>query len=129
MHLAEIKLQLSDKSNLTKFMEEWWKQTDFNPFNERERIADGKIGIECYPFYGNIHLSAIRSLEPNQGAASIALDKFLKLADSFSVSVECDPKPFGNKGLNKASLTAWYKRHGFAPKKGYHGTLIHPPSA
>jgi hypothetical protein len=92
-------------------------------------LLAARLELNAYPFDGNIHLSAIRSLEPNQGSASIALDKFLKLADSFGVSVECDPKPFGNKGLNKASLTAWYKRHGFVPKKGYHGTLIHTPSA
>jgi len=127
MRLWELKLTL-EKNDLSKFMEEWWKQTQFNPFDDRERIVDGKVSIECYPFDGSIHLAAIRSLEPKQGAASIALDKFLKLADSFGVTVECDPKPFGNKGLNKAALTSWYKRHGFIPKKGYHGTLIHSPN-
>jgi hypothetical protein len=129
--LAELKLSLGskiDKSVTNDFMQAWWKATQGNPFNDKERIVNSTVGIECYPFEGNIHLSSIRSFVPGQGGASVALDEFLKLADSFGLNVECDPKPFGNKGLNKTSLTNWYKRHGFVSRKGYPGALFHEPT-
>lgn len=127
MRLSEIKLTLANPK-ASEFMKAFWDMTDENPFGDRERIMDQSVGIECYPFNGNIHFAAIRSFYPSQGKASAALDKFLALADSFGVTVECDAKPFGNKGLNKAKLTAWYKRHGFVPAKSRYGLLIHEPT-
>lgn len=127
MRIFEVmKISTGGDKNLTDFMTEFREQTQRNPFLPRMGIWKESIGLEVSPFAGRIHLSSIMSfMKKNAGDASAALKWLCALADKHQVTLELMVKPIKNAGaregknLNKAQLTAWYKRNGFVKGNGF----------
>jgi hypothetical protein len=104
--------------SLHDFMQEWWKNTVPNPFNNREQIwGDNSVVIALWPFdKAAIRISSMRSLKRGQGKASLALDWLCDMADKHKVTLRGTVVVFDKTGLTKRQLKAWYKRHGFTVK-------------
>lgn len=105
---------------LTEFLKEFDAATVSNFFQPRMRIYKDAVGIEASKFNGRIHISSIMSfVQKGAGQAGEALKWMCALADKHKVVLDLTVSPIKNAGaregksLNKAQLTAWYKRNGF----------------
>lgn len=107
--------------NVDAFLDEYFKETSPNPFNDRQRVFNGAI-IELYPVRstqykeGEIHLSDIRSVSPKQGYGKEAMTFLVDLADRHGVflTLEADAYLKGEKGtMTTSQLITWYKKFGF----------------
>lgn len=106
------------KEQLDNYMNDLWKNSHGNPFDDRERIIGG-AGVEMYPFDGMMHLSFIRTLDPEKGHGSAALKAITDLADKHDVAISLNvQRPKGMKGLTNAQLWDWYRRNGFVKTSG-----------
>jgi len=124
-----------DEDNVTdKFMDTLRKVTQDHPFDPGQRIAwDGKSTIDIKPMWGDIHVSAIQTLAPEErsGSANGLMMTVTKIADETGAKVRLEAKPFGTTEgkLTKRQLMAWYKRLGFVPDPDYGGgaNMIYTP--
>ena len=116
-----------DGDNVTdNFMGTLRKVTQDHPFDPGQRIAwDGKSTIDIKPMWGDIHVSAIQTLAPEErsGSANGLMMTVTKIADETGAKVRLEAKPFGTTEgkLTKRQLMAWYKRLGFVPDPDYGG--------
>src|SRR5574343_468358 len=124
----KIKHLLTEARELTPqqqaFMDEFKAGTMQHPFARHLRIWDESIGFEVSAFGDAIDLGAIMSFkQKGAGEASKALKWLTDLADKHQVPIDLAVSPIKNAGaegksLNKAQLTAWYKRNGFKKAGG-----------
>lgn len=98
------------------FLDELDSLTFGNPLDDRERVT-ADFGIEISKVSNStVHLHGLRSFKPGTGKGNEGLRMLMTLADKYQVKIEGSAVPFGNKGLNKKTLTDWYKRNGFTVK-------------
>jgi hypothetical protein len=110
----------------TAFMQEWIEGSHAHPFDDRQRLRRN-VGIEMSPWQGmdQVHLSSIISYgSKGKGEASELMREITQMADEHGVAIDLNAKPIPDagakgKGLTKAQLVAWYKRHGFKQSPGY----------
>tara|TARA_R110000868_G_scaffold67865_4_gene200983 strand:- start:6811 stop:7458 length:648 start_codon:yes stop_codon:yes gene_type:complete len=107
----------SKKDTMYNFLE----QFDPNPYNPRERII-GNALVEL-KMHGSdeMHLTSIRTLQPNSGESSKALKAVTDMADANGLPITLYAEPYGNwgyTGLKKKQLIEWYKRNGFILEDG-----------
>lgn len=102
------------KDAMYDFLEQYYA----NPMNPRERII-GNALVELQ-MHGNdgMHLSSIRTLQPNSGESSKALKAVTDMADAQGMPITLYAQPYGNSGLKKKQLIEWYKRNGFVSEGG-----------
>lgn len=104
-----------------------------HPFNNRERLTSGTVGVELYRRGPNVRISAIATYgERGKGAGSQALRQITALADQHGVTLELGAKPFktggSGKPLSAAQLRRWYTRHGFVAARGdASGEMVRTP--
>jgi hypothetical protein len=86
----------------------------FEDANSEVLTPEGVL-IDVRAFGDNIILSNISTPEGSRGtgAASRAVDTILEGADRAGVPVKLIAKPFGDAGLSKKQLIAWYSAKGF----------------
>jgi hypothetical protein len=121
---------IKNDKDLDAFIQEFLRETQFNPIDARVRIWHDSVGIEIAKFNGRIQLQAIVSLEARgKGHATGALNWLCQLADKHKVDIELHVVPIGkiaNEGvrrLNKQQLKDWYGRHGFV-RNGHDDSMI-----
>jgi GNAT superfamily N-acetyltransferase len=91
------------------------------PSLDEVRGLHPSVGIEASETNEAVIISLLRVApeERGSGRASAALEGLLAYADRAGKLVALSPEPLADsKGLSKASLAAWYARHGFRPNSG-----------
>ena len=122
--------------HVADFMADLRAATHPHPFDRRSRLLAYDVdGAECYavivvrPWDGMAYIEEI-GVSPKScaghGVGSSALRLITDLADARGVTLALTPVPIGHKRLNRAKLTAWYKRRGFAGARG-DDTLVRLP--
>ena len=101
------------REGVNEFMDEYDENTWANPITPDERIHNDAAGLTIRPSGDHIWLDSIRAFTKGAGAGSAALDMVLDLADRHGVVLKGFAEPFGEGGLNRADLVAWYKDRGF----------------
>jgi len=99
----------------------------FEDANSEVLTPEGVL-IDVRAFGDNIILSNISTPEGSRGtgAASRAVDTILEGADRAGVPVKLIAKPFGDAGLSKKQLIAWYSAKGFELQPDGE-TMVRPP--
>ncbi len=104
---------------LDGFMRDYETATIENPIDWRERVwvlgeasNPHYVRTEIRPFDGQIHISSIISVTRGARHASAVLKQICALADRHGVVFDLEPEPFGQGGLDRDELEAWYGRHG-----------------
>lgn len=84
-----------------------------------EHLPNGTILDSYSPGAKTWYLERISSEAKGKGNASKALDKLLKQADEYGITLKVQPHPYGKiKGLNTEQLQNWYAKRGFVPDEG-----------
>lgn len=105
---------LNAKEAIYSFMDQYRT----NPFNPREIIV-GNALVELQRSGDKaMHLSSIRTLQPNSGESSKALKAVTDMADANGIDISLFAVPYGDSGLKKKQLIEWYKRNGFIKVRG-----------
>lgn len=121
---------------LDGFMRDYETATTENLLNWRERVwlfgeaSDPRYVLtEIRPFDGQIHISSIASTSRGKRHASAVLKQICALADHHGVVLDLAPEPFGEDGLDRDELEAWYRRHGFESEdeENDESTMQRPP--
>lgn len=117
MKISEVRIKLGQgKTDKTgKFMEDYFKLTTPHPFSDKIRVF-GNVMLELYPYDKNIHLSDIRTMAPQSGAATKALKMLTELADRNFVKIDLIAKPYSKDKKHITdinTLVNFYKKHGF----------------
>jgi hypothetical protein len=100
----------------------------FEGANSEVLTPEGVL-IDVRAFGDNIILSNISTPEGSRGtgAASRAVDTILEGADRAGVPVKLIAKPFGDAGLSKKQLIAWYSAKGFELLRPDGETMVRQP--
>ena len=125
-----------DPPNVQAFMKDLLAASHVNPFDDRfiywalraDSGVQGVVTMQIYPWEGLVHIASIDSSPKEfrgQGGPKYVMEMITKLADKHGVTLDLDVKPYGDKGLNKSQLTAWYKRLGFVNNK--YGNMVRAP--
>lgn len=113
--VVRIKLGQGGNDKTGKFMEDYYNLTSPHPFSDKIRVF-GNVMLELYPFSGNIHLSDIRTMAPQSGAATKAIKMLTELADRHFVKIDLIAKPYSKDQAHITDidvLVNFYKKHGF----------------
>ena len=108
-----------NEANLQAYFKEVFAKTKANPFDGKVRVYKDIGMFEIYKFRGMVHLSSIDSFEPGQGYGNEMMKFLTELADKHKVTMDLDPKPYGNKYLNTQQLKKMYKKFGFKNSEDY----------
>jgi hypothetical protein len=121
---ARIQLGRPRTDDTNKFMEDYIELTSPHPFSDKTRVF-GNAMLEIYPYFGNIHLSDIRTMAPKSGAASNAVKMLTGLSNKHFVKIELIAKPYSTEKRHITdinSLVNFYKKLGFVVDEEYdHG--------
>lgn len=73
----------------------------------------GHVLVEIGIFNDRLHLSSIVSGSKKKGFATKVMRFIMNVADKHGAEIEGNAKPFGDGGMKKKDLKAWYKKLGF----------------
>jgi len=62
---------------------------------------------------GHLYFTGLRNFSGERGAGTRAMDAVLKAADKLGITLHGSAVPFGEGGLSKIALRAWYARKGW----------------
>lgn len=92
-----------------------------NPLNDRELLI-GEAKVELSDGFGDhtVFIKSIDAMSKGQGHGSAALARVIELATQYHVDLRLHSVPFGDGGLLKDDLDAWYMRRSFVRQKDDH---------
>jgi hypothetical protein len=96
--------------------------TSAHPFARNERVFDNRATFDVSPFGDNMHLGDIRSLQPNTGAGTAALEYLKGIADKYAVPITGIAKTYDKSDkyiTDTDQLADWYRKRGFEIGDGY----------
>jgi len=105
--------------NIRAFLQEFYAQTEVNPFNKQEHVwrAKAVFAVQVSRATGGqlVWLSSLRSVQRGLGYGTEALAWLTELAQRHRVALAGLVQPCGQQQpqLTRQQLKAWYTRHGF----------------
>lgn len=122
---APTRIKLGSKVNRPDWdsiMDEIYSGSQEHPFSSSERVFDNRATFHAYPVGDELHLSDIRSLQPNSGAGTDTLNYLKAIADKHGVPITGTAKTYhsGDKYIQDTErLADWYRKRGFEVGEGY----------